>query len=93
MVALVFVDRSQLTRAMSRKLELCDDSCAAMQVIRVLHMNALGRTMNDLRRMRIVSRINQFHAQLVKLGAYVFMFVHWNACLQYGSCTAQGESR
>ena len=64
-----------------------------LQVIRVLHMHALSRAARDLRRMRFVANIDQFHAQIAKLLAYVFIFVHWNACLQYGSCTAQGARR
>ena len=64
-----------------------------LQVIRVLHMHALSRAARDLRRLRIVANIDQFHAQITKLLAYVFIFVHWNACLQYGSCTAQGARR
>lgn len=66
---------------------------AWLQVIRVLHMHALSRAARDLRRLRIVANIDQFHAQIAKLLAYVFIFVHWNACLQYGSCTAQGARR
>ena len=68
-------------------------SSECLQVIRVLHMHALSRAARDLRRLRIVANIDQFHAQIAKLLAYVFIFVHWNACLQYGSCTAQGARR
>ena len=65
----------------------------ALQVIRVLHNKTLAKAAHDIKRLKIMSDISQFDAQILKLTTYVFLWIHWNACLQYGSCVAQPDSR
>lgn len=65
----------------------------ALQVIRVLHNKTLAKAAHDIKRLKILSDISQFDAQILKLTTYVFLWIHWNACLQYGSCVAQPDSR
>lgn len=64
-----------------------------VQVIRVLHNKTLAKAAHDIKRLKILSDISQFDSQILKLTTYVFLWIHWNACLQYGSCVAQPESR
>ena len=40
-----------------------------------------------------MSSISRFHIQIIQLFAFVFVWVHWDACLQYGACTSQLPSR
>ena len=40
-----------------------------------------------------MSSISRFHIQIIQLFAFVFVWVHWDACLQYGACTSQPPSR
>lgn len=68
-------------------------STLALQVIRVLHNKTLAKAAHDIKRLKILSDISQFDAQILKLTTYVFLWIHWNACLQYGSCVAQPDSR
>ena len=65
----------------------------ALQVIRVLHNKTLAKAAHDIKRLKILSDISQFDSQILKLTTYVFLWIHWNACLQYGSCVAQPDSR
>ena len=37
--------------------------------------------------------ISRFHVQIIQLFACVFMWVHWDACLQYGVCASQPPTR
>jgi len=53
----------------------------------------LAKAAHDIKRLKILSDISQFDAQILKLTTYVFLWIHWNACLQYGSCVAQPDSR
>ncbi|KAL3154475.1 hypothetical protein ABBQ32_013941 [Trebouxia sp. C0010 RCD-2024] len=62
------------------------------QVIRVLHNKTLAKAAHDIKRLKILSDISQFDSQILKLTTYVFLWIHWNACLQYGSCVAQPDS-
>lgn len=48
---------------------------------------------HDLRRAPIVSSISRFHIQILQLFLFVFIWVHWDACLQYGACAAQPAVR
>lgn len=64
-----------------------------VQVIRVLHNKTLAKAAHDIKRLKILSDISQFDSQILKLTTYVFLWIHWNACLQYGSCVAQPDSR
>jgi hypothetical protein len=48
---------------------------------------------HDLRRMPLVATISRFHIQILQLFAFVLIWVHWDACLQYGACAAQPASR
>ncbi|DBB03995.1 TPA: SCF ubiquitin ligase complex subunit [Trebouxia sp. C0004] len=63
-----------------------------LKVIRVLHNKTLAKAAHDIKRLKILSDISQFDAQILKLTTYVFLWIHWNACLQYGSCVAQPDS-
>ena len=40
-----------------------------------------------------MSSISRFHIQIIQLFAFVFVWVHWDACLQYGACASQPPSR
>lgn len=40
-----------------------------------------------------MSSISRFHIQIIQLFAFVFVWVHWDACLQYGACASQPSSR
>jgi len=48
---------------------------------------------HDLRRSPLVSSISRFHIQIIQLFAFVFVWVHWDACLQYGACASQPPTR
>lgn len=41
----------------------------------------------------MVGSISRFHVQIIQLFACVFMWVHWDACLQYGVCASQPPTR
>ena len=49
--------------------------------------------MHDLQRMPLVANISRFHIQILQLFGLVLIWVHWNACLQYGACAAQPPIR
>ena len=68
-------------------------SLGMLQVIRVLHNKTLAKAAHDIKRLKLLSDISQFDSQILKLTTYVFLWIHWNACLQYGSCVAQPDSR
>lgn len=40
-----------------------------------------------------MASISRFHVQIIQLFACVFMWVHWDACLQYGACASQPSTR
>ena len=40
-----------------------------------------------------MSSISRFHIQIIQLFAFVFVWVHWDACLQYGACASQAPGR
>lgn len=53
----------------------------------------LSGVVHDLRRTPIVSSISRFHIQILQMFLFVFIWVHWDACLQYGACSAQSPLR
>lgn len=40
-----------------------------------------------------MSSISRFHIQIIQLFAFVLVWVHWDACLQYGACASQPPNR
>lgn len=53
----------------------------------------LGRAVHDLQQAPLVANISRFHIQIGQLFTLVLLWVHWNACLQYGACAAQAPTR
>ncbi len=63
---------------------------------RVPHLKdvvALWGAVHDLQQAPLVANISRFHIQIGQLFTLVLIWVHWNACLQYGACAAQAPSR
>ncbi|BDA48837.1 Potassium/sodium hyperpolarization-activated cyclic nucleotide-gated channel [Coccomyxa sp. Obi] len=60
-----------------------------LKVIRIMHYRTLTQTVHDLRRTPIVSSISRFHIQILQMFLFVFIWVHWDACLQY-ECACSG---
>lgn len=56
-------------------------------------MRVFSNAVHDLRQMPVVSSISRFHIQIMQLFLFVFIWVHWDACLQYGACAAQPPIR
>lgn len=84
-----------MSRHIQRKVcaSLVTHVLVGLQVIRVLHNKTLAKAAHDVKRLKIFANISQFDSQILKLVAYVFLWVHWNSCLQYGSCVAQPDSK
>ena len=66
---------------------------ALLSMPETLHARTARRAVHDLRRMPLVATISRFHIQILQLFAFVLIWVHWDACLQYGACAAQPASR
>ncbi|CAL5223621.1 g6162 [Coccomyxa viridis] len=64
-----------------------------LKIIRMMHYKSFSQAVHDLRRSPLVSSISRFHIQIIQLFAFVFVWVHWDACLQYGACASQPPSR
>ena len=70
---------------------MCHCCIPAMQSLTKLY--ALWCAVHDLQQMPLVANISRFHIQIGQLFTMVLIWVHWNACLQYGACAAQAPSR
>ena len=50
------------------------------------HERALICAVHDMARMPILSSISRFHMSILRLLLIVLVWVHWDACLNYGFC-------
>ncbi len=62
-------------------------------LVRIQRQLVFCAAVHDLRRTPIVSSISRFHIQIMQMFLFVFIWVHWDACLQYGACSAQTPLR
>eukprot|EP00884_Botryococcus_braunii_P013800 jgi/Botrbrau1/22420/Bobra.0091s0023.2 len=62
-----------------------------LKIFRLSQSRALSRTVHEMQRIHFLASISRFHAQILRLLALLFVWTHWNACLQYGACAAQGS--
>ncbi|KAK9819773.1 hypothetical protein WJX72_002193 [[Myrmecia] bisecta] len=61
-----------------------------LKVLRVMKMPSLAAALHYAMRMRFVADMNRFHVRIIKLILFCAIYVHWDACLQYGAAVAQG---
>ena len=55
--------------------------------------HVLMGAVHSLGRVPLVSEISRFHGQLLRLLTFLSIWVHWDACLQYGSCANPRHNR
>ena len=48
---------------------------------------------HSLGRVPLISEISRFHGQLLRLLTFLSIWVHWDACIQYGSCANAHHNR
>lgn len=48
---------------------------------------------HSLGRVPLISEISRFHGQLLRLLTFLSIWVHWDACIQYGSCANPRHNR
>ena len=46
-----------------------------------------------MKKVRWVQDISRFHFQLLRLLAFLLVWIHWDACLHYGACALAGPHR
>ena len=62
-------------------------------VLMVAKLCMYSGAVHSLGRVPLISEISRFHGQLLRLLTFLAIWVHWDACLQYGSCAAPQHNR